>query len=436
MIDIHFIRENAAVVKAAVKNKNANVDIDEVLMLDEKRRKLIGETEAKRAEQNAAGEKIATLKDKDEKTKAVEEMRTLKDSMKAAQAELDALEPQLHALLLKVPNIPSDDTPIGPDESGNVVIRKVGEPTKFDFQPKDHVALGEALGVIDSETAGRVTGSRFTYLKGDLALVQMALVNYAFSILTNAGILHEIIKERGLDIPEKPFTPVVPPLMINPQTFERMGRLEPRDERYHIPSDDLYLIGSAEHTLGPIHMDEILKEGDLPIRYAACTAAFRREAGSYGKDVKGILRLHQFDKIEMESFTVPEKSRDEQELFVGIQEHILQGLGVPYQVMQICTGDMGGPDSRQIDIECWMPGQDRYRETHTSDLMTDFQARRLNTRVKRDGGELQFAHMNDATCIAVGRMLIAIMENFQEEDGRIRIPQVLLPYMAGKTHIG
>ncbi len=188
--------------------------------------------------------------------------------------------------------------------------------------------------------------------------------------------------------------------------------------------------------MGPMHMDEVLREDELPLRYFAFTPAFRREAGSYGKDTRGILRLHQFDKIEMESFALPEQGLAEQELFVAIQEHLLQQLGVPYQVMQICTGDMGGPDARQIDIECWMPGQNRYRETHTSDMMTDYQARRLNTRVKRAAGEHQFVHMNDATCIAMGRLLIAIMENFQEADGTVRIPEVLRPWMMGKTHLG
>ncbi|MFA5853803.1 MAG: serine--tRNA ligase [Patescibacteria group bacterium] len=436
MLDLNFVREHPDLVKKGAAAKNSPVNVDALLEIDEKRRRLIGELQEKRAEQNTAGEKIAKETDADAKSKAVEEMRALKDGMKATETALVEVEAELDLLLKALPNIPSEDTPIGPDESGNVVIRKVGGPTTFDFEPKDHVALGEALGIIDNETGSEVAGARFTYIKGDLALLQNALHQLAWSILTNEALLSVVIKEAGLSVPSTPFVPVIPPLMIKPEVFARMARLEPRDERYHIPSDDLFLIGSAEHTLGPIHMDETFKEAELPRRYVAYTPAFRREAGSYGKDTKGILRLHQFDKIEMESFSLPEQSRAEQGLFVAVQEHILKILGVPYQVVQVCTGDMGGPDSRQIDIESWMPGQNKYRETHTSDLMTDYQARRLNTRVRRDSGEMQFVHMNDATCIAMGRLLIAIMENFQEADGTIRIPKVLSPWMGGKTHIG
>ena len=436
MLDINLIREHPELVKKGAAAKRSDVDIDKLLYADEQRRKLIGQIQEFRAAQNVAGERIAKEADKDAKTKAVEEMRELKEKMKTLEAELAEAETTLHALLSLLPNMPSDDTPVGPDESGNVVIRTVGEPTKFDFKPKDHVELGEALGLIDNETGSEVAGARFTYINGDLALLQNALHQLALSILTDEASLSAVIKEAGLDVPATPFVPVIPPLMIKPEVFQRMARLEPREERYHIPSDDLFLIGSAEHTLGPIHMDETFAEKDLPRRYVAYTPAFRREAGSYGKDTKGILRLHQFDKIEMESFSLPEQSRAEQDLFVAIQEHILKILGVPYQAVQVCTGDMGGPDSRQIDLESWMPGQDKYRETHTADLMTDYQARRLNTRVRRDGGEMQFVHMNDATCIAMGRLLIAIMENFQEADGTIRIPKVLQTWMGGRTHIG
>lgn len=436
MLDINLIRENPDLVKKGAAAKKADVDIDKLLYADELRRKLIGQLQEKRAAQNQAGERIAKETDKDAKAKAVEEMRALKEEMKTLEAELADAETSLHALLALVPNMPSDDTPIGPDESGNKVIRTVGEPTRFDFEPKDHAALGEALGLIDNARGAEIAGARFTYLKGDLVLLQNALHQLTLSVLTDARAMADLVEDAELDVPATPFVPVVPPLMIKPEVFQRMARLEPREERYHIPSDDLFLIGSAEHTLGPIHMDETFAERDLPRRYVAFTPAFRREAGSYGKDTKGILRLHQFDKIEMESFCLPEASRAEQDLFVAIQEHLLKKLGVPYQVVQICTGDMGGPDARQIDIECWMPGQGKYRETHTADLMTDYQARRLNTRVRRDSGEMQFVHMNDATCIAMGRLLIALMENFQEADGTIRIPDVLRPWMSGKTHIG
>jgi seryl-tRNA synthetase len=435
MLDIRLVRENPELVKKGAAAKRSTVDIDKLLEADEARRQLIRRLEAKRAEQNKAGEAIAKEADMAAKVGAVEAMRSLKEEVKDLEDRLAAAEELVTGMLEQVPNLPSEDTPVGPDDSGNVVIRTVGEPTVFPFEPKDHVALGEALGLIDNETASEVAGARFTYLKGDLVLLQNALHQFALSILTDRARLAVLIEEAGLSVPPTPFVPVVPPLMIKPEAFRRMARLEPREERYHIPSDDIFLIGSAEHTLGPMHMDETLREEDLPIRYVAFTPAFRREAGSYGKDTRGILRLHQFDKIEMESFSLPEQSRAEQDLFVAVQEHVLKALGVPYQVVQICTGDMGGPDARQIDIESWLPGQGKYRETHTADLMTDYQARRLNTRVKRADG-MHFVHMNDATCIAMGRLLIAIMENFQEADGAIRIPEVLRPWMDGRTHIG
>jgi len=436
MLDIKFIRENADKVKTGIKNRGANADIDRLLALDAKRRELITALEAKRAEQNVAGGKIASQADGAARDAAIAEMRNLKAEVKVAEQELEETGREYEPLLLSIPNIPFDDVPVGPDESGNTVLREVGEPPKFGFEPKDHVELGETLGVIDSKTAGEVAGSRFVYLKGDLALMQYALVQFVMSVITDSKTLKKIIKKAGLDLPDTPFIAVVPPLMIRPEVFARMARLEPREERYHIPSDDLFLIGSAEHTLGPMHMDEILHENDLPLRYAAFTAAFRREAGSYGKDIRGIIRQHQFDKLEMESFSLPEKSREEQDLFVAIQEHVLQSLELPYRVVAICTGDMGSPDARQIDMECWMPGQGAYRETHTSDLMTDYQARRLGTRVRRNDGEMQYAHMNDATAVAVGRTLVAIMENRQRKDGSISVPKVLTPFMGGRTAVG
>lgn len=425
MLDIKFIRENPDKVKTAAKNKKVDVDVDAILALDAERRTLQAKIEDVNRQRNEAS-----------KAKDIENGKRLKQEVSALEAKLGEIDNMIQPLLLKLPNVPVDGTPVGPDESGNVVIRTWGAPAKFAFEPKDHVELGKLHGLIDNELGAAVAGARFTYLKGDLVLLQQAIVSYVFSVLTDRGALEGIIAAAKLAAPATPFTPVVPPLMIKPEVFQRMARLEPREERYHIPSDDLYLIGSAEHTLGPMHMDETLDEAALPLRYVACTAAFRREAGSYGKDTKGILRLHQFDKIEMESFSTPEQSLAEQDLFVALQEHFLQALGVPYQVVQICTGDMGGPDARQIDIESWMPGQKRYRETHTSDLMTDYQTRRLGTRVKRRQGGSEYAHTNDATAIALGRTLIAVIENHQREDGSIGIPEVLVPYMGGRTVIG
>ena len=418
MIDLKILREQTEQVKTACRNKNSDVDIDRIVSLDADRRKLQGELDAL----NAARKEAAQAKD-------IEKGKALKEQAVGLEAELSRVEGEVNALLLRVPNLPSDDTPVGKDDSENVVLRKWGEPRAFGFEPKDHMALGTALGIIDSEKAAEVSGARLTYLKGDLVLMQMALANFVFSVLTHEGTLKTIIEKAGLPVPSTPFVPVVPPLMIRPEVFQRMARLEPRDERYHIPSDDAFLIGSAEHPLGPLHMDETLQEAELPRRYVAFTPAFRREAGSYGKDTKGILRLHQFDKVEMESFALPEAGIAEQDFFVAIQEHLMQALGLPYQVVMTCTGDQGDPDARHLDIETWMPGEGKYRETHSADYMTDFQARRLATKVRRADGGNQFVHMNDATAVAMGRTMIAILENYQEADGSIRVPEVLVPLM-------
>ena len=267
-----------------------------------------------------------------------------------------------------------------------------------------------------------------------MALLEFALIHYGFKVLGDEKILKKIANKIKSGYNSKPFIPIITPVLIKPRIFERMARLEPTEERYYIPSDDLYLIGSAEHTLGPLHMDETLKEKDLPIRYVGFSTAFRRESGSYGKDVRGILRVHQFDKLEIESFTIPEDSILEQDFIVGIQEYLMQSLELPYQVIICSTGDQGGPDFRHLDIETWMPAQNKYRETHSADMMTDYQSRRLNTKVKRESGESQFVHMNDATVFS-GRPLIAILENYQTKDGKIEVPKVLQEYV-GKKIIG
>lgn len=432
MIDRKLVRERPEILKKAVADRRLDVDVDRIVALEARRLDVLRKVEDFRALKRKASEKIAKAPPA-EKKRLIAEVKDFDTDADALEKKLKKLDEELDALLKQLPNIPLPDVPVGPDESGNVEAKRVGEPPTFDFAPQDHLALGAALGVIDQERAARVSGARFAYLFGDLVRLQQALGQFVFDLLTDRAAVAALIKKARLDVPDTPFIPVVPPLMVTPQVFERMGRLEPKDERYHIPSDDLYLIGSAEHTLGPLHMDEILAEADLPLRYVALTPAFRREAGSYGKDTRGILRLHQFDKMEMESFCLPERSVAEQDLFVAIQEHVVAALGIPYRVMRICTGDMGTPDARQIDIECWIPSQGTYRETHTADLMTDFQARRLNTRVKRADGGTQFVHMNDATAVAMGRMLIAILENFQREDGGVDVPKVLRPYMHGVT---
>ena len=424
MLDIQFIKENPDIVRAALKNKNREgVDLDRVLALAEDRRKVAGDISDINKKRNDA-----------QAARDIEAGKQLKDELTLAEEKYKEIEKELVALLVKIPNIPSADTPVGPDESGNVVVRQWGQKPAFTFAPKAHWDIGKDLGIIDTEKAVEVSGPRFVYIKGGLALLERALMNFATDVLINEETLATIISAAGLSISNKAFVPVIPPLMMRSQVMNRMARLDPIDDRFYLDKDDLVLIGSAEHTLGPLHMDQVLDESQLPLRYFAVTPAFRREAGAAGKDTRGILRLHQFDKMEMESFTRPEDGLAEQDLMVAVQEYLMQQLKLPYQVVAVCTGDMGFPDQRQIDIETWMPGQDTYRETHTSDYIGGFQARRLNTRLKRANGEKEPVHMNDATALSQ-RPLIAILENYQNEDGSVTIPEVLRPYMGGKEKI-
>ena len=435
MLDIKFIRENPDIVKDAALKKKVEVDIDTLIKVDDERREIMTDVEKERSEQNEFSKKIVSATSEEEKSKMISEMQVLKSRLQEKEEKLKEITKKWFALMIKIPNIPSVDTPIGPDESGNKVIREWGEKPKFNFEPKAHWDLGRELGIINTEKAAEVSGARFSYILGDLAMLQVGLLNFVFGILINEETLKVIAEEADLSISTKPFIPVFPPIMMKSAIMNKMGRLQPVDERYYFEKDDMVFIGSAEHTLGPLHMDEILQEDDLPKRYVGYSVAMRREAGTYGKDTKGILRQHQFDKIEMETFCLPENSYKEQDFIVAIQEYILRKLKIPHHVVMICTGDMGGPDHRQIDMECWMPGQNAYKETHTSDLMQGFQARRLNTRVKRKNGQIEHVHMNDATAAAMGRTLIAIMENYQQADGSIIIPEVLRPYMGSKEKI-
>ncbi len=429
MLDIKFIRDNPDLIKDAVRKKRVDFDVEKLLAVDERRRHVLGELEGKRAKQNSGsrgGPKSSV---------ELEGLKKNKEEIKILEEEMRHVEEDFEKLMMQVPNIPSADTPEGPDASGNKVLRQVGKLPQFDFKPKEHWELGRALGVIDIENAAKVSGTRFAYLKGALGLMEFALIQLVLSVLTSEKEIKKIIKKAGLKINSRPFVPVVPPVFIRPEVMQKMARLEPREERYYLQEDDLFLIGSAEHTLGAMHMDQTFKEEELPLRYIGFSTAFRREAGSYGQDTKGIIRVHQFDKLEMESFSSAGDSIGEQDLFVAIQEHLMQLLGLPYQAVMICTGDMGKPDARQIDIETWMPGQDKYRETHTADLMTDYQARRLNTRVKKTNDQTEFVHMNDATAFAIGRTIVAIMENYQTKKGTVMIPKVLRKWMGGIKEI-
>ncbi|HDH31639.1 MAG TPA: serine--tRNA ligase [Candidatus Wolfebacteria bacterium] len=432
MLDINFIRNNPEEVKKGIAAKNVSPNfVDEFLVLDKEWRELTSKLDNLRAEHKILSQTYAD-RGADKRGQEAEAAKENKEKIKEIESKLNETEKRREEILNGLPNLPFDDVPIGKNEDDNVVIREVGKKPEFDFKPKEHWEIGEELDIIDISRAAKVSGSRFSYLKGDLALLEIALIQFVFSVLGNEKILKGIIKSANLDVVSTPFIPIIPPVLIKPDVLQKMARLEPKEERYHTDEDDMYLVGSAEHTLGSMHMDEIFKEDQLPLRYVGFSTSFRREAGSYGKDVKGILRVHQFDKVEMESFTIPEDSRKEQDFIVAIQEYLMKALEIPYRVINICTGDMGGPDARQIDIEAWMPGQDRYRETHTSDLNTDYQSRRLNIKVKRDNGETEFVHMNDATAFAIGRTIIAIIENYQTKNGTVKIPKVLQKYMGIK----
>lgn len=429
MLDIKFIRENKDIIKEGIAKKKSMVDIDALLKLDEKRLEVLSRVEILRGEQNKMNNSIATEKDMAIRSQMIGEMKMVKDDLVKQEEELKTIMNEWQAIMLKVPNIPSLDTPEGPDEDSNQVLSQWGEKPEFSFTPKEHYELGKVLGIIDSETAAEVASSRFTYLKGDLVLLQFALIQMCLEILTNEETLNQIATDFGVSIIPSKFIPVIPPVFVRPLVQVKMARYMTPEDHYLFPNDDLMLVGSAEHTLGSMHMNKIFEEEELPIRYAGYSTAFRREAGTAGKDTNGILRQHQFDKLEMEVFSLPENSIQEQNFLVAIQQYILRKLKLPYQVVAVCTGDMGFPDTRQIDIETWMPGQNRYRETHSADSMGGFQARRLNTRVRRKDGKIEPVHMNDATVIAIGRTLIAIIENYQQADGTIKIPEVLQKYL-------
>jgi seryl-tRNA synthetase len=426
MLDINFIRDNLELVKTTSKNKRSNIDLDQLLAIDTKRREFISQVEQIRQQRNELTKDIKGAPS----AEIIEKGKELKTQLDVLEPELEKITKEFNDLIILVPNIHSEDTPIGKDEDENVVIRSWGEKPTFDFPVRDHVELGEMLDVIDIETASKVAGTRFNYLKGKLVSLQLALVNYTLSILQNETVLKEIAEKIDPNLSAKAFVPVLPPLMIKPEVYVRMARLDSTnaEEKYFIEKDDLYLIGSAEHTLGPLHIDQTIEESQFPLRYVGYSSSFRREAGSYGKDTRGIIRVHQFDKLEMMSFTLPEHGQKEQDFIVGIQEHLLQSLKLPYQVVSICTGDMGTPDFRQIDMETWVPSQEKYRETHTSDYNTDYQSRRLNTKVKRSEGKNELVHTNDATAFAIGRILVAIMENYQQKDGSIKVPEALVPF--------
>ena len=433
MLDINFIRANRQKVEDAIRNKAYEIDLDEILRLDDERKELSREIDQLRQERNQIS---AQMKGGKPDQKLIEQGKELKAKLAELEPKLADIEQEYIAKLKEVPNVYEDDVPVGLSEDDNEVAEVVGEIPKIK-NPKNHYEIGQARGWIDKERAAKVTGARFAYIKGDMVKLQMAIVNFVMNSLTDEKVIKEIIDKAGLkgQVSEKPFTIVLPPLMLRTEMYDAMDRLEPRDDRYKIEGEELWLQGSAEHVLGSMHAGEIFEEAELPIRYLGYATSFRQEAGTYGKDMEGIIRMHQFDKLEMESFTTKETSRKEHELFVAIQRWLVEQLELPYRVIRKCTFDIGKPDARGIDIEVWLPGQDKYRETHTADYMTDYQSRRLQTRVRRDGGELELVHTNDATAFALGRIMIAIIENYQNPDMTVRVPKVLQKYLDGKETI-
>jgi seryl-tRNA synthetase len=431
MLDLQYIRDNHDTVQEKSKQKNVGINIGELLSLDEKHRRLLNEVESVRAERN---ELSGRIKQGNATEEQIAKGRELKEHIAQLEEELKPIGEQFISLLKQVPNMPLDDVPIGQSEEDNVVAEQWGEKPKFDFEPKNHAEIAKSKGWLDKERGAKVAGARFVYLKGDLVLLEYALWQFGLSVLTNKDTLGQIIAKANLDISSKPFIPVLPPAVAKTDVFMATGRLNKEEQTYKLEDDDLWLNASAEHTLAPMHMNEILSEADFPIRYVGHTTAFRREAGTYGKDMEGFLRLHQFNKLEMESFNLGERSMQEHLFLIAIQEYLMQQLGLPYQVLNKCTADIGFPNARGVDIEAWLPSQNRYRETHTADYITDFQARGTNTRVKRIDGRIEFVHNNDATAFSQ-RPLIAIIENYQTKDGEVGIPEVLRPFMGGREQI-
>ncbi len=433
MIDIKILRTTPDVVEKALTNKGVKgVNLQEILTLDASRIKLQQELDVLRARRNEISASMGA--GKPEPT-VLEEAKSIKEKIATLEKQYEEIETNFLTLFKKVPNIPTEDTPIGLSEEENKVVKQWGKIPEFAFEPKNHYDIAQTKDWIDKERAANVSGARFAYLKGDLVKLQLALMTWVIDTLSNESVLKGIIEAEKLNISSKPFTPIFPPYMIKTAPYDAMDRLEPREERYKIEWQDLWLQGSAEHVLGSMHEKEIFTEAQMPVRYIGYATSFRGEAGAAGKDMEWIIRMHQFDKLEMESFSTAETSHDEHLFFSAIQEYLMQQLELPYQKLQKCTYDIGKPNAKGSDIEAWLPGQGKYRETHTADYMTDYQARRLQTRVRRNSGEVELIHTNDATAFACGRAMVAIMENYQTAEGNVVIPKVLRNYMGGREII-
>ncbi|MGN6200982.1 MAG: serine--tRNA ligase [Solirubrobacterales bacterium] len=416
MLDLKAIRSDPERVKAALARRGAAEQVDELLSLDARRRELLPEVENAQAERKTLSKQIGERKQAGED--AEELMATvqgLKERVESAKAELEEVDAQLGELALTLPNIPDPDAPEGMTEEDAVVIREVGERPKFDFEPRDHLEIGTELGLIEMEKAAELSGSRFAYLKGDLVLLELALVRFVIDLVRAEG--HE---------------PVVPPVLVREEALEGTGFLpEARDQIYEIPKDELFLTGTSEVALAGLHAGEILDAAELPLRYCAFSTCFRREAGAAGRDTRGIFRVHQFDKVEMFSFVEPGTSPEEHERLLAIEERILGELEIPYRVVNVAVGDLGAPAAKKYDCEAWIPSQGRFRELTSCSNTTDYQARRLGARYRpEEGAAPQAVHTLNGTACAVGRTIIALIENRQESDGGFTLPKTLHQYGA------
>jgi seryl-tRNA synthetase len=423
MLDIHFIREHLDAVRANCKNRNVSADVDRVVALDDERRRLAQETQTLQQRQNELSKAIPKEKDPAKKQALVQEGRGLREKVAEHETRLKTIESEQQAVLLTIPNMSHPQAPVGTTAEDNKVLRRWGEPRAFDFAAKDHVALGEALGLVDFEAGASVAGQKFYFLKNEAVLLELALVQYAINALVREG-----------------FTPVITPDMARSEVLEGIGFIPrgPETQIYSIANTDLCLIATAEITLGGMHRSQIFDELQLPFRYVGLSHCFRTEAGAPGRDTRGLYRVHQFTKVEMFVFCTPDQSDSIHEELLQIEERIFQGLGLPYQVIDTCTGDLGGPAYRKYDLEAWMPGRGKageYGEVTSTSNCTDYQARRLGIRYKVPGQKgTRFVHTLNGTAVAVSRALVAILENYQQADGSIDIPDALRP-MVGKDRI-
>jgi seryl-tRNA synthetase len=412
VLDVRAIREDPDRFRKGLARRNLADAVDRILALDERRRQLTVRVEELRAEQNRSGKAIGRAEGED-KQRLIGEVARVSAEVKELEPQLEQVEAELSDLLARTPNLPHESAPDGFTDEDAVEVRRHGEPRAFDFEPRDHAVLGELLGMLDTERGARTSGSRFVYLLGDIVQVQFALVRHALDILTVRG-----------------FVPVIPPVLVREEAMFGSGFLPTDEVNIYVTSpDELYLVGTSEVSLAAFHAGEILDEADLPIRYAGYSTCFRREAGTYGKDMGGMFRVHQFDKVEMFSFARPEESWDELEFILGIEEEILGKLDVPYRVTNTAAGDLGSAAAKKYDPEAWLPGQDRYRELTSCSNYTDYGARRGQTRIRRSSGEVEVLHTLNGTATAIGRTLIAILENNQRADGSVALPTALFTYL-------